>query len=531
MNIRENLPPVTEVIRETHPTRAIREARKIQRNFPFHLLEDRQQITWVTIDSLESPDLDDGIHIEKLPEWKWWRLFVNIASPTELIPENGDIEKEMMRRATSIYFWGRHIHHMLPNIISTDLASLNHNEYRLTLTLELEINKDFEVVNRDLYKSTFYNRQRHSPESFTHAFNNSSSGEHEYFTMMHELAVWLRQQRENEFRITAFDDSDRRITMWQARTWYTNSHISSFVIQEFMTLANIQTAEIMQEESINGLYRLHMPEYEGVLELPKRLDRAEYSPNPWFHRWLWLPLYMHSTSPIRRQADYESQRAIIAFLDDREQPNYIENLADHINAQVTAITWWQRNALLDMYGKRIVRRSEKKQETWFDLGARSHIDQRLQDGLRPPKSVRDKIISDIEINKHVDEWVIRRFLLSDEKEIVEAIKNKIRNSTKAKRYINVLNQVDGIHSHESLVRKFDGLYVQVSCKVGNANFSSSTKISSAVLEVEEILESKWNEKEIFIRKKQDIFRAKYRNLSQARYTVRRKALMRMLEVI
>lgn len=63
-------------------------------------------------------------------------------------------------------------------------------------------------------------------------------------------------------RIDNFDDADRRITMGEKILGHSNTHISSFVIQEFMICANRECAKIMKESGIQGLYRLHMPEYE-----------------------------------------------------------------------------------------------------------------------------------------------------------------------------------------------------------------------------------------------------------------------------
>ena len=80
------------------------------------------------------------------------------------------------------------MYHMLPNIIATDLASLNHEKHRPTLTLELEINNDFEVVRRDMFPSLFFNQYRHTPESFLESFANTASRDYENFSIMHELA-------------------------------------------------------------------------------------------------------------------------------------------------------------------------------------------------------------------------------------------------------------------------------------------------------------------------------------------------------
>jgi len=47
--------------------------------------------------------LDDAIHVEKLQN-KGYRIFIHIASPTEIIPRNSPIEKDAFSKATSIYF-------------------------------------------------------------------------------------------------------------------------------------------------------------------------------------------------------------------------------------------------------------------------------------------------------------------------------------------------------------------------------------------------------------------------------------------
>lgn len=178
-----------------------------------------------------------------------------------------------------MYFGENHILHMLPNIIATNFASLNHKKHRLTLTLELEINRDFEIVRKDLYKSTFLNRHRHHPESFIRALSNTADSEYEMFSELHILARGLFQKRDSTLRIADFDDADRRIVVGEYISGHNNRHISSFVIQECMIIANRMVAEIMQENSVAGLYRSHMPEYEKK-ELPKKLDRAEYAALP-----------------------------------------------------------------------------------------------------------------------------------------------------------------------------------------------------------------------------------------------------------
>lgn len=529
------LPSISSSLHVRHPSEAIKQARKIKESFNINdFLEGRRQTTWITIDSLSSPDLDDGIHVEKLPDNKGYRLLVSIASPTELIPPGSPIDNEAMERATSVYFWEGHIHHMLPNIISTDIASLNHQKHSLTLTLELEINQDFEVIKRDMYPSIFYNRQRHNPESFTNWISHTSSSEYEYFSIMHELARWLFSRRDSKHRIDRFDDSDRRIVQWEKIYGHNNDHISSFIIQEFMILANRETAKLMSEEWVNGIYRTHMPEYADGRELPRILERAHYSPELWFHTWLWIPEYMHSTSPIRRLADYISQRQLICLLGwnwELYSPEQVKQICKYINLQVIAILWHQKDELQDMKGKRIMRKHKKTGDTKM-TPVIEHIKHRQENWLRIPNSIREEIIQRIETQVSLETWIIERFILSkNEKEIREALRKRILADTKVRRYISVLEGIENIDYKERIIIRDGRFYFEVRAQVLGKAFSSIS-VWWNVRPIQHWIFDPSNSKEILIYSDQRwVYSLSRRDLAAAKYKVLKRTLEKTFNAI
>ena len=124
------IPEISETLSKRHTSESINQARSIEHALQSFLdmQRGRRAEEWITIDGISSPDLDDGLSLQKLPEGKWWILKVHIASPTELIDIGSPIDLEAQKRATSVYFGESHILHMLPNIISTNLASLNHKK-------------------------------------------------------------------------------------------------------------------------------------------------------------------------------------------------------------------------------------------------------------------------------------------------------------------------------------------------------------------------------------------------------------------
>lgn len=431
-------PEVSSRLHTKHTRASLKQARTLESNFDIaKYIEWRQKRVGITIDSLTSPDLDDWIHAEKL--WNdGYIVYVDIASPTEIIERNSPIENEAFNRATSVYFWDAHIYHMLPNPISTDLASLSEGQKRLTLTLEIELNSDFEVMRKDLYQSVFTSRKRHDPESFTRWINNTADSEHEYFSILHEIAEGLRRNREHPGRISRFDDSDRRITMGEIIQWHRNSHLSSFVIQEFMVLANIVASEISEENGVNGIYRNHMSEYKDGREVPRILERAEYSPKADFHTWLWLPKYGHFTSPIRRLADYIWHIQLIAMMNGEKQEftsQEVTQLCQYINFQIIALTWHQKNELLDIKGKRLMRRSKKHGDMKPVI---AHIRHRQESGLKIPDTIRQTIIAKLQdTTQPIDDWIIPRFLENWEPEIKEELVKRLKAETRVYKYLRI----------------------------------------------------------------------------------------------
>ena len=90
-----------------------------------------------TIDGADAKDFDDAVSLEELPGGRW-KLGVHIAAVAEYIKRKAPLDKEAVRRATSVYLPGRVIP-MLPPKISDHLCSLRPDVPRLTLTCWLEL--------------------------------------------------------------------------------------------------------------------------------------------------------------------------------------------------------------------------------------------------------------------------------------------------------------------------------------------------------------------------------------------------------
>ena len=112
----------------------------------------------VTIDAIESKDLDDAVTAWKLPNGNY-HLGVHIADVSHYVTPGTPLDDEAFSRGTSVYLTDRVIP-MLPAKLSNGICSLNPKVDRLALSCDMEITPEGEIIAHEIYPSVIKTTER-----------------------------------------------------------------------------------------------------------------------------------------------------------------------------------------------------------------------------------------------------------------------------------------------------------------------------------------------------------------------------------
>ena len=214
-----------------------------------HGRKDLRHLTTITIDGEEAKDLDDAISIQKLDKG-CYRLWVHIADVSEYVTDGSCLDIEAQTRGTSVYLVDRVIP-MLPPRLSNGLCSLNPNVPRFTMTCEMKIGPQGEIVDSDIYESIIESDARTSYNEINGIlFEDKVIEDYKplvsMFQQLLELRNILKEKRQKRGNIdfvfpethVELDDEGKPVDVYP----YPINTIHS-VIEEFMIAANEAVAE------------------------------------------------------------------------------------------------------------------------------------------------------------------------------------------------------------------------------------------------------------------------------------------------
>src|SRR5574344_2179786 len=124
--------------------------------------EDFRDVTTFTIDPKDAKDFDDALSIRKLQSGLW-EVGVHIADVSHYVTEGSVIDKEAVKRATSIYLVDRTIP-MLPERLCNFICSLRPNEEKLTYSVIFELDEDANIKKWQLAHTVSNSNRRFAYE-------------------------------------------------------------------------------------------------------------------------------------------------------------------------------------------------------------------------------------------------------------------------------------------------------------------------------------------------------------------------------
>lgn len=320
----------------------------------------------VTIDGEDAKDLDDAVSLTK--EEGAYRLGVHIADVSNYVQEKSALDREALKRGTSVYLADRVIP-MLPHILSNGICSLNAGENRLALSCIMTINGDGEVIDHQIAETVIRVDERMSYTSVAKILEeqeDSAADAEEssryrelvpMFLLMAELSGILREKRRKRGSID-FEFPESKIVLDENGKPVDikpyDRNIATKIIEDFMLMANETVAEEYFWREVPFLYRTHeQPDEEKIRKLstfinnfgyhihvgnseirPKEVQKllgkvegtpqeplisrlalrsmkqAKYTPENTGHFGLAAKYYTHFTSPIRRYPDLQIHRII-----------------------------------------------------------------------------------------------------------------------------------------------------------------------------------------------------------------------------
>ncbi len=244
--------------------------------------EDFRDITTFTIDPHDAKDFDDALSIRQLSKGLW-EVGVHIADVSHYVTEGSVIDKEAVKRATSVYLVDRTIP-MLPERLCNYICSLRPNEEKLTYSVIFDMNEDAEVLRWRLKHCVIKSNRRFAYEEVQDILEKNGvvdgtgepapapakgkEYEGEYATelvMLDSLAKKLRAARFKHGSVK-FDREELRFDIDEkgkpVRCYFKKSKDANKLVEEFMLLANRTVAESVAKvpkgkQSKTLPYRIH----------------------------------------------------------------------------------------------------------------------------------------------------------------------------------------------------------------------------------------------------------------------------------
>lgn len=343
--------------------------------------EDMREVFTCTIDPKDAKDFDDALSIRQ--QGKLWEVGVHIADVSHYVKEGSIIDKEAVKRATSVYLVDRTIP-MLPERLCNFICSLRPDEEKLTYSVIFLLDGEANVKKYHIAHTVIKSNRRYAYEEVQEILGGKDGDYADELRTLDRLAKKLRERRFKSGAVK-FDREELHFDIDEqgkpTRAYFKKSNDATQLIEEFMLLANRTVAESMGRvkkgtKAKTLPYRVHdqpdptkletlrefvvkfgyklktagtkgaiskslntlMDDCQGKKEQKlietvalRAMMKAKYSTHNIGHYGLAFDYYTHFTSPIRRYPDTMVHRLLTKYQNGDRSANQdkYEELCEH----------------------------------------------------------------------------------------------------------------------------------------------------------------------------------------------------------
>jgi ribonuclease R len=360
--------------------------------------EDWRDVPLVTIDPPDAKDHDDAVHAQADPDPNnkgGYIIHVAIADVAFYVRPGSALDHDAFLRGNSVYFPDRVVP-MLPERISNDLCSLVPGEARGALAVRMVIGPDGRKRSHSFHRALMRSAAKLNYAQAQAAIDgrpDDVTGPLLDPILKPLYAAYHCVKRARDVRDPLDLDIPERKILLKAdgtvdRVIVPERLDAHRLIEEFMILANVAAAEMLETKAQPLIYRVHdeptIEKVHALQEFLKTLDvpfakagalrpslfnrvltlvagqdyealvnevvlrsqaQAEYSAENYGHFGLNLRRYAHFTSPIRRYADLVVHRGLIRALGLGDGPLPDSETAEHLSEVAAQISVTERRAM------------------------------------------------------------------------------------------------------------------------------------------------------------------------------------------
>ena len=345
--------------------------------------EDFRDVFTCTIDPKDAKDFDDALSIR--PAGKGlWEVGIHIADVSHYVKEGSIIDKEAVKRATSVYLVDRTIP-MLPERLCNFICSLRPDEEKLTYSVIVTLDEEANIKKGHIAHTVIKSNRRYAYEEVQDILDSQKSevrgkktiSDDPYTNELCTLDRLAKKLREKRFKGGAvkFDREELHFDIDKdgkpIRAYFKKSTDATQLIEEFMLLANKFVAEsvgkvkkgtkaktlpyrihdqpdptkleTLREFVVKFGYKMKTSGTKGAISKSlnalmdgcqgkkeqklietvalRAMMKAKYSTHNIGHYGLAFDYYTHFTSPIRRYPDTMVHRLLTKYQDGARSAN------------------------------------------------------------------------------------------------------------------------------------------------------------------------------------------------------------------